>query len=82
MSGRAAPIKRDLQSDNNKLDRVGRCRLTVPVGKTPLLSEVLQPFEHLGWGGYLLVAAGVLLERGSCARFTGHGLVPFRSRKP
>jgi hypothetical protein len=80
MSGRAAQIKRDLQPGNNKLDRVGRCRLTVAVGVATLLGQVLLSFEHFGWGGYLLVAAGVLLERGSCARLTGHGLVPFRSR--
>jgi hypothetical protein len=81
MRGRAAPIKRDLQSDNNKLDRVGRCRLTVPVGVATLLGEVLQPFECLGWGNHLPIAFGVLLEGWAHARFTSHWLVPFRYRK-
>jgi hypothetical protein len=81
MSGRAAQIKRDLQSDNNKLDRVGRCRLTVPVGVASLLGEVLQPFKRFSWGNHLPIAFGVLLEGWAHARFTSHWLVPFRYRK-
>jgi hypothetical protein len=49
-------------------------QLTVPVSVATLFSEIPLPLEHLGRGDHLLVAAGVLLERGSCASFTGHGL--------
>ena len=49
-------------------------RLTVPVSVAPLFGEVPLPLEHLGGGDHLLVAAGVLLERGSCASFTSHEL--------
>jgi hypothetical protein len=49
----------------------------VAVGISAFLGAVSLPFEHFGWGRYLLVAAGVLLERGPHARFTGHELVPF-----
>ena len=52
-----------------------RIRLTVAVGIATLFGEFLLPFERLGWGNHLPVAAGVLFERGSHARLTGHGLV-------
>src|SRR5918997_439788 len=38
------------------------------VGIAALLGELLLPFKRLGWGNHLLVAAGVLLERGAHAR--------------
>lgn len=47
------------------------------VGVAALLGERLLPFESLGRSNYLPVATGVLLERRSHARFTGHGVLPF-----
>jgi hypothetical protein len=51
--------------------------LTVAVGVPPLLGEVLLLFERFGWSDHPFVAAGVLLELGSHASFSGHQLALF-----
>jgi hypothetical protein len=52
-------------------------QLAMAVGVAAFLREVPLPFEHLGRGDHRLVAAGILLERGSGARFAGHGVHSF-----
>jgi hypothetical protein len=62
------------EADRPALVPASVVRLTVPISVATLFSEIPLPLEHLGRGDHLLVAAGVLLERGPCASFTGHEL--------
>jgi hypothetical protein len=54
--------------------------LTVAVGVSPLLGEVLLPFEGLGWGNHLPIAAGVLLNERCMRALPTIGFFPFDDR--